>query len=211
MDKLNVNDPDVFNKWRARYWELTDQEHAEFMEACEAAFPSQQHHDVSRYEHVFKYMQGVSVLEMGGWKGELACFCLNRYNISKWTNIELCQAAANKTVFEDARYEVIVPNRFAWFTAERSRHFDVFVSSHAIEHLHDNHLTQLLDYIAGIPVVFLEAPLQEDGQSWDNDWSTHILTFGWAHIRSMMRKLGYHADKISDSCYMFCETKRLHP
>lgn len=211
--KLDVKDPDVFNKWRAMYKELTDDEHREFMTACASAFPDQQHFQFPNYVELFRFYPTVEkprVLEMGGWKGELAGKCLfNFKNIHAWHNIDFCSAIKDQQACKDERYTFECPDKFAWWQ-DMSRHvdFDIFLSSNAIEHLSDVHLLELLHRIRHIPLIMLEAPIGDEAQDFTGYWGTHILQIGWNKINDVMHNYGYHITHEGEFCYAYELPKR---
>lgn len=207
MDRLDVKDPEVWNKWRALYDELTDEEQRKFADDCEALYPNQTHHTHGNFDYLFKEVlkPNANVLEIGGWKGELARHC-KQYNYEIWANIELCKAAIDKTVKDvGGRYMVLMPDTFRWWKEEVKDRapFDVVISSHAIEHFSDQDLHGIINHIAGIPVVMFEAPIKEHGDNWDNYGGTHKLEMGWRGVTEAMMAHGYKARCINDHCYLY--------
>ncbi len=201
---IDVNDPNVFNKWRAAYSTMTDAEHLEFCNAAEAKWPVQQSFTFSNFNSLFANIGGsVNVVELGGWKGELAGRCLAKFPIATWTNLDFCGAAIGKTVTTDSRYSAYLQNSPTWFRSPRASHFDVCVSAHMIEHLSDEHLLELLDWIKGIPVVMFEAPISYGDNNWDNYPGTHILKMGWNRINDEMHVRGYDFESVNPDCFTY--------
>jgi hypothetical protein len=205
MSKLDLNDPQVFNQWRANYEQMTNEEHTEFTEACAERFPDQVHFTAANFEKVFEQL-GPSqprVLEIGGWKGELAKHCLEKFPIKSWTNIEFCKSAIKNSKCTDRRYFTLQPERFDWFETPRVIDFDVCVSSNTIEHFSDDHFFRLLGHVAGIPTIVFEAPISNEGQTWNDYWGTHILETGWDKINFCMKACGYKVEKLTDICMVY--------
>jgi len=208
MKRLDVGDPDVFNKWRSLYYELTHEENIQFGYDMEAKYPHQASFDVKPFQKMFDRVGAdrISVVEIGGWKGELAkqIFSSHGGMIHSWFNIDMCKAATEKTVdMTGIPYSVRFPDSFDWFKHRRDQPFDVCVSAHTLEHLTGKDVLTLLDWMNLIPVVMLEIPISEEGQSWDGYEGTHILEFGWKRIREEMEKRHYNATKITDWAYCF--------
>ncbi len=203
--KIDINDPNVFNQWRAAYDTMTDAEHLEFCNEAEAKWPNQQSFTYSNFEHLFKNnaLPNVSVIEIGGWKGELANKCLENFPIWRWANFDFCGAAIGKTVMTDKRYKAHLQNSPTWFRRPRTEQFDVCVSAHMIEHLSDAHLIELLDWISGIPTVMFEAPISDGENNWHNYYGTHILKMGWNRINDEMQARGYDFDRINQHCFIY--------
>lgn len=210
MKRLNLNDHNVFNKWRELYDELTDQEQQDFANECEERFPSQVHHDRSNFDFLFSTLRGTNpngfkVVEVGGWKGELAKYCLEKYSylIRDWTNIEFCENAVEKTVEISQRYEAVNPKTFTWFNKGKLTGYDVFVSAHTIEHLSDDHMAQLIKALSGIPVVMFDAPLSLEGEDWNDFLGTHKLKMGWNKVNGLMIREGYTSEQVNKGCYIY--------
>lgn len=213
--RLDIDDPQVWNKWRALYNELTYEENLAFANAAEAKYPSQQHHTKSNFDNLFAMQkEAVNIIEIGGWKGELASHCLNKFPIiNSWANVELCSNAIDKTVISaktNPKYNIIRPNKFDWFkdpiTVPVKHVFDICVSSHTIEHFSDDHLRDLIKYISGIPLVIFEAPIKDEGDDWSLDGGyggTHILKMGWNGVNEAMFTEKYRPEKINDHCYLY--------
>jgi hypothetical protein len=216
MKRLDIDDPQCWNKWRELYDSLTDEEHAQFLNDSESRYPSQKSFTFSNYEFLFDKLSkspirksfdeyDFSILEVGGWKGELAHQCFTRFGrlIKSWHNIDMCYEAIRKTVAMPFNYTTFCPKEFAWFSEKKPQFADAFIAAHTIEHLSDRHLWQLLDFVAGIPYVILEAPISEHGNAWDDYVGTHILKAGWAQIRTYMIQKGYRSQQLNDSCAFF--------
>lgn len=151
-------------------------------------------------------MNGFKVVEVGGWKGELAQYCLSKYSneIRDWTNIEFCENAIKKTVPMDSRYEAICPKSFCWFTkGHRLTGYDIFVSAHTIEHLSDDHMARLIQAISGISVVMFDAPLTAEGEDWNDFLGTHKLKMGWNKVNGLMIREGYTSEQVNKGCYIY--------
>ncbi len=204
---ISVDDPQVFNKWRAAYDSMSSTEHLAFANAAEKKWPDQKSFKALFFEEVFRSypFYPLRVLEVGGWKGELAKISLERVNnIIYWRNVDFCTAALAKTVPIDFdRYEFECPATHTWFTQPRIEEFDVFVSAHMIEHLSDAHLLELLKYVNGIPILAIEAPITMEGQTWDNYYGTHILGMGWTRIIEELKGYGYTHERVTEHCFIF--------
>jgi len=204
MYSLDLDDPNVWDKWRELYSILTNEEWKEFFNRCEEKYPDQVHHDKSNYDKLFQRIpKNLYVLEMGGWKGELADYCFSKYKIEAWMNIDICSNAVNKSIPKRSNYIAICPGEFDWFNKRREGNWDVFVSAHTIEHFSDDHVKQILNYINGIKYVMLEAPIKEEENDWLGYEGTHILKMGWKEINKLMSNNGYLIQNISPECYFY--------
>lgn len=204
--KFDLNDKDVWDKWRAAYNTLSDADQLEFANAIAAKFPTQQHATRSHFDKLFGELSGpASVIEIGGWKGELADYCLKNYPlINEWLNVEFCSVAAENYVCSHPKYEVLIPYRFDWFKIPMPvESFDVALAAHVIEHLSDEHLGELVHTLSGIKTICFEAPIGEHENNWSGYEGTHILKMGWQGVNALMRKQAYAPQKLSDTCYIY--------
>ncbi len=212
MSRINTDDPKFFDWWRANYDNLTHEENIEIGNQLEEKYPYQGSYN---FEHLLRIfgdpkkpfgakLYNMSVLEIGGWKGELACSCLQQWPqaISGWTNIDMCKAAVDKGLKHEKLIHVF-PGHFDWFKNPRTTNFDICISTHTIEHLSDEHLVQLIEHIKGIPIVMFEAPIGDGESNWDGYHGTHILKMGWAKINNLMLRNKYFVRKLSDWSYLY--------
>jgi hypothetical protein len=212
-----LSDPKFWDRWRELYDSFSHEENIEIGNALEAAYPHQVSFNAELFEKFFSTQPpGVRVLEIGGWKGELAKHLLERNpNIAHWHNIDMCRAAVLKTVPMGElapRYTSEFPGSFDWFKQPREFIYDIAISAHTIEHLSDSHLKDLIGFLSGIPVIVFEAPIsQETGVSWAGYPGTHILKMGWAEIESLMAMRGYRATQLSPWAYSYALTPKTTP
>lgn len=207
MNRLDVNDPKVFDRWRELYYDLTHEENIEFGNAMEAKYPGQASFNKDAFLSVLKTLPNSSkILEVGGWKGELAQALFHEASpkIYSWKNIDMCRAAVMKTVVSPSLpYTPVFPARFDWFRQPREEHFDACFSAHTIEHLTGLNVIQLIDWLKGIPTIVFEAPISYEGQTWEGYEGTHILEFGWLRINAYMAGSGYSVEKLNDWCFRY--------
>lgn len=208
--RLDLDDPKVWDKWRGLYYDLTEEENIQFGNDIFARYPGQASFNPAVFEPVFAGIETpVSVLEFGGWRGELAVHCFNKFpgKIEIWHGFDMCKAAVDNSVCTGFPYIPHFPGRFDWWNGNEwpppQGSFDVFFSAHAIEHLTDKHALELLDWVKGTPLVVLEIPITADGQKWDGYGGTHILELGWNQIHDHMKKLGYSVERVTDIAYAY--------
>lgn len=212
MKKLDINSENVFDTWRELYETLTTEEQKEFHNDIELKYPEQAHFHSENVDWLLSFMliDNESVLfdivEMGGWKGDLAKHCIdkNGKNINKWTNMELCENAINKSVFSDTRYMPMQPDSFTWFENSKLKG-DCFISTHVIEHLSNKHFISLVDYLSenNYKYVLFEAPLYNNDHNWKGYLGTHILGFGWESVVREMSAKGFELLHSGVDCRIF--------
>jgi hypothetical protein len=132
-----------------------------------------------------------AVIEMGGWKGELAQEILPFYPITTWTNYEISALAVAQSVCKLSNYKPIVADDFIW--AIDLPEAAVFVSSHTIEHLRKRELAQLFERLPeSVHFVGLQAPLSEGVTDWTGYYGSHILETGWQGVSQMLTAGGFN-------------------
>lgn len=192
----------LFDDWRRNYDGMSYADQVAFYELIGKKYPRQICFDAGAYGRFFEYVLILkdaepkrsirpSVLEIGGWNGELAQAMLERYaDIAAWHNIEIRASAAETAVCQSERYRVVDAGDFAWRVALPEA--EVFVASHVIEHIRAHELAALLDNLpASVRFVGLQAPLGEEGRDWSGYLGSHILEIGWWMVEALLKKRGF--------------------
>ena len=186
-----------FEEWRRRYKDMTYQEQLAFYDWVGRAYPHQVHYDlpgfVGAFEHFDSVLDGYGVLEVGGWRGELAAALLsNGHKIRKWVNYEIARPVLEMMACQDERYSALVAEDFVWnvelFQGE------VFVASDMIEHVSGEHLEALFANLPpSVQHIALKSPLghwtQADG--WRGYCGSHILELDWQGVAALLSDYGF--------------------
>jgi len=183
-----------FDRWRLNYDTMTYDDQLAFYNRVAVDHPVQHGFDGEAFRAFFEAveMPEIQVLEFGGWKGELAAEVLPLYpHITHWTNLEISILAASDVRCRDGRYRAIVPSAFAWELDQLPDH-NVFVSSHAIEHIRAAELEQLLAKLPRkVTYIGLQAPLADGPGDWSGYYGSHILEVGWKQVGAMLQVSGF--------------------
>lgn len=184
--------PGDFDLWRARYLEATYDEHREFYRQIATAYPEQRYFNLEAAREFMLSAGPTRVLELGGWKGELAAAILPEWQrIVEWLNIEIAPQAVTESACRDWRYTVDVPDSFIWDLPRDWGRFDTFVASHVLEHLVYADVVKVLQMIHGVEWIYVDAPLPPGGSMWGGGESTHILEIGWTRLGDLIESYGY--------------------
>jgi hypothetical protein len=176
-----------WDAWRNAYPTLTYAEQQAFHTAIYEAYPVQRHYDADLVAKAIEQVQPGTVLELGGWDGELAQTMLEQYPmIGYWINFELCKEAAQAGEDRHPRYHT---HSSDWYWA-RPRTCDLFVASHVIEHLTLEHL-ELVIGATKAKAMFFDAPLLDQPINWQGSTTSHILTATWQQVTDLCAKHGY--------------------
>ena len=177
--------------WRAGHGSISFEDnqkfHSDFYEICQ----EQKFYTSPQIEGFLDLYQPSTVVEIGGWRGELAQEYLNdyeNYNFTSWTNYELCKEAVRDSRCTDIRYHAVALSDYLWNGPRISA--DSFIAAHVIEHLSPDELEKLVGLL-DVDSVYFEAPLLEPGQTWDGYDGSHILSFSWDDVHALMDRHGY--------------------
>lgn len=173
-----------FNEWRQRYDQMTFEQQQDYHDYLEGLYPDQAHYNLEAAKKVFDWLKPHSVIEAGTWKA-----------------YELCPAAIAKTVCNDERFAYQQITRFDWWN-KQPLVCDLFLATHFIEHLSFDHLQELIKAISAKHIYF-EAPLTENGESWDGFFGTHKLEVGWQKVAEVLAVKGYKRIDITSHCKLY--------
>jgi hypothetical protein len=183
-----------WNDWRARYDDMSWQDQVDFYERVGQAHPKQQHFtaiEVLRFAR--ELPPAAQVLEIGGWRGEMAEFVLASCpDLARWLNIEVLADALNHHVL-DKRYDVMIPNDFIWRVG-LPQGYDALIMSHTIEHMRAVELELIIAQFDGA-ALYLEAPLDDPSQpfGWHDYPGSHILELNWDGVDRLIAAAGFEA------------------
>lgn len=181
-----------FDAWRHNYDGMSYPEHVEFYRQAAEAYPEQVHFNEAAVRSFLESVAG-NVLEIGGWKGELAAAVLPDHPaITVWLNVEIAPQAVSESVCTDSRYSVVVPDTFLWDSDIDLSPYPTMIASHVIEHMKVAHVVKLLDHIPAVAKLYIDAPLAAEPQAWGGGESAHIIEIGWQGLMDMLAGYGFH-------------------
>jgi hypothetical protein len=194
-----------FDAWRAGYNTRTFADEMDYHNELEARFPEQAHFNLDAALSAFNIVWPRNVLEAGAWKGHLAKEILcSGVGVRKWVAYEISTAAIEKTVCHYPEFTYTIPKRFDWFkSSDCFERFDMFIATHFIEHISDEHFRGMAVAInaAQVPALYFEAPIKDDASDWQGYPGTHMLTMGWDAIKSLFP--AYQVQDIAPGCKLF--------
>jgi hypothetical protein len=180
-----------FDAWRDNYCDMSYERQKRFYDQVAVDHPCQQAFDLSCFVPFFRlHANHARVLELGGWKGELAAAVLAKLpsqQVISWDNYEISSVALLGSVCRDERYQAIVPDDFVWNIDLPP--VDIWVMSHFAEHIRTCHLNLLFSRMgAEVNWLLIESPLpeQEDEVDWTGYHGSHILEVGWRQLCSFL-------------------------
>lgn len=178
-----------FDLWRENYDQLGYDDQLVFYNQVAIDHPLQRGFDEQEFIDFLEPLGKIDVIELGGWKGELAQFTLARLpKIRQWLNYEISEQAIKQTACKDSRYKATIPPDFLWNIDIPPA--DVFVSSHTIEHIKIEQLDKLFSKLP-VKYIALQAPLGDEGTDWAGYYGSHILEVGWNTIIHILNDYGF--------------------
>jgi hypothetical protein len=177
-----------WNAWRAAYPTSTYEQQQRFYSDVYRQHPEQRHFNKRAVRRAIEQVQPRTVVELGGWDGELAERMLERHpDIVEWINVEVCKEAAH---ISDTRHPRLSSPYLSDFYWTSHWHADLFVASHAIEHLTVQHLEKTIA-ATHARALYLDAPLEDAPESWEDYHGSHILDVGWDGVDVLCERYGY--------------------
>jgi len=183
----------VFNDYRRNYDNLPFENHLKLYDIIAKFFPEQKQYNLKMvHDFLNTILEPIKVVELGGWKGELAGEILSeRSDVKKWTNYELCATAVNEGL-KHPNYKAVVLRKF--FDG-KVKGFNTLIMSHVLEHMRYADFHKIVDGIKdyGIKYIYIDAPIEEKSKNvnWTDFLGTHVLEVGWENIISLLEQSGY--------------------
>ena len=185
-----------FDTYRKKYDSFTFAKKQKIASRWLIQYPEQAHFDFDPVKYWLEnvVVKPTSVLEIGGWRGDLAQTALTDFSfIDRWHNYDLIENNGSQKC-QDHRYSLITLKDDLWRTSLSFR-YNALIATHMIEHINWMEFTELAGWIpVGIVTVLFEAPLpfSEENFSWKGDHSSHVCEKGWEQVNSEMKKHGFN-------------------
>lgn len=193
--------PSFFDNYRANYATMTYAEHQQAYSIIERVYPDQSCYNRAAVAAFLETLMAHGVfpfiLEIGGWKGELARDMLTQFSDMRgWHNVEICREAKEKNICTDSRYTYDTMSDFFWKVRPGwIRMCNTLVLSHVVEHMRLDDFAGTIAHCAanGIDYLYLDIPhITEDShKAWAGWANTHVLEGGWNDLETILSKHGY--------------------
>jgi len=184
--------PVDYNVFRKYYQGLTFDDLAELYGYFAQLRPQDGRYRESCFVEMFnllRYMtkDDLHIVELGCNKGYLAMDILKQFkNIKTWIGYDF-HSYEN---LGDLRY--VSRALSDWFHLIELPDFNVFVSSHTIEHLSGDQVVKTFNHIVSkAEYLLLEIRIYEDGFDWDSWRCAHVLTWGQKQLKKLLTGIGY--------------------
>lgn len=177
------------NKYRENFDILSYQQHSEIYKDVLNEYPIQNSSNISGFNELLKLIniKDKYIFELGGWMGDLADVILKENeDIIYWHNYDIVTELVLHQIPKDNRYKLKILDDFVWNKNDEIVDFyNIFVSTHTIEHFSINFLNKLVDFINNrkFKYLILEAPLPKQYKpDWNNHDTLHVLSLSWYQI-----------------------------
>jgi hypothetical protein len=170
-------------------------------------YPEQAHFNFTPVNHWLENIveKPASVLEIGGWRGDLAEKALSSFeHIKLWHNYDLLKHNNYQNCY-DIRYKLISLEDYIWCLA-LNYEYNALIATHMIEHINWKEFLQLINWIPkSIKTVLFEAPLPTSCENinWRGDHSSHILEKGWKQVKTEMENHRFTVEYTADNTVIF--------
>lgn len=113
--------------------------------------------------------KNLSLVEYGGHDGGLAALVMEKHHHIKWINVDIIPHIAKEQLVNCDYREHVLENEL-WIEKPNFNAYDIFLSSSTLEHISDNELIQLFDYIRtqNIKYLILLVTTTPKGSNWKN-------------------------------------------
>lgn len=151
---------------------------------------------INKYFNLLKE-EPLAVVELGSASGALAVSILKRHeNIKFWEGYDINYMWYRFYKHHPKLYRNTLVSPFEEKNLSR---FNVFVSSHTIEHLNFEEVQRIAEAIQDIKYIILDTPLLENGQNWNGYKGAHVLTEGRSQVRQLFNKHEIMDEKVGKS------------
>jgi len=199
VEKIKRGDTEGFNLWRENYDSLTFSQHKDIVDCWNSRSVLERSAHTSFFMWAFKQLAGAGVdlgkrriAELGPADGWLAFNCLSKLEFKSWIGYDISRIMVERTLPEVKGLGFVNTELNEQFWESSVEEFDIFVSSHTIEHLSDNHFKELLKFISPrTEAIILEICVKGNRADWKDYGGSHILTLNSSDIDIMIRDRGF--------------------
>jgi hypothetical protein len=184
-----------FDRYRKKYDSLTFGYKLRKAGKWLSQYPEQAHFDIIPVRYWLENVvpRPASILEIGGWRGDLAENVLSSFEyINLWHNYDLILNNSYQKC-ADKRYKLITLYDDLWHLSLKDE-YNSLIATHMIEHINWKEFTDLAKWVpSGIETILFESPLPDSDEnfSWKGDFSSHVLEKGWEQVINEMKKHGF--------------------
>lgn len=178
-----------WNQWRANYATTSFTDQLRFYSQLAKDYPHQRWGSIDPIIEAFRAVSPRRVVEVGGWKGELATDAANAgLSFDSWTNYEISDVAVDPSAPSWYQHERLTD--WVWNYEGLSKP-DMLLFVHSAEHMLLAEVVKTVEAFGKPEVVLIQSPLDNEPINWNNFNGTHIIEVGWDGILEALDELGY--------------------
>jgi len=189
-----------WNEYRENYPTLTFNEKKRLHESWYSLYPIQEgyaQNSVFFMKCIDKIIEqtkkeNLTLVEYGGYDGGLAALVMQEHYHIKWINIEIIPHKAKEFLRNRDYFEHVLESE-VWIEKPEFKAYDVFLSSSTLEHISDEEIIKLFDYVLSqkFKYLVLLVDTTQEGTDWINYGGGHVLRTGSIGIKKMLVERSY--------------------
>ena len=170
---------------REEYDNLTIEDLVWINTKWDSVLPYQKSHSLGPMEKMFKIIHrpDLRIVELGSYRGFLGRFIIDRFgSIGEWHGYDINHKAIEETI----EHPKLFGHKLSkWFWEVDVSFFDVFVSSHTLEHFNFAQFKRVIEHVSICEYLVLEIPWQAN---WRGFRGSHVLLTTIEEIESLLSK-----------------------
>jgi glycosyltransferase involved in cell wall biosynthesis len=175
-----------WDQWRADYPNLSFKAQQDIYATVAEHSPDQNRFDEQSARAFLQLAAPSRVVEVGGWRGELAAALLPDFpTIKSWANHEIAPNLEPSPT--DQRYRHHILTDWPW---KRRMVGDALVLSHVVEHMQAAQFGRLLSKFTG-DWVYIDCPVSDDPPDWTGYDGSHVIEVGWSGLTLLLNHHGF--------------------
>lgn len=181
-----------FNRYRQDYDTLTFSDLKTIHSRWHKMYPNQKRFNENFFSTGLNNVineegESIKVIELGGHNGQLALESLKRWPKISWLNVEIVNRGTIEGL-KDRNYKAHILSDQIWKELSDIKDYDVFVSSHVIEHLMNRQLETLINWLIKNQTkhILLDTPIKAEGQTWSDYFGAHLLEMGSNQVKGLL-------------------------
>lgn len=168
--------------FRENYDKLTIEDLVWINTKWDSVLPYQKSHSLIPMSEMFKSVEKSSfkVVELGSYRNLLGSYIIDRFDaVSEWHGFDINHAAVEDSIEHPKLFSHKLSK---WFWEVDVSGYDVFVSSHTLEHFNFSQFKKVIENVSVCEYLILEIP-------WQNTWrgfsGSHVLNTTIAEMESL--------------------------
>uniref|UniRef100_A0A6M3J0C0 Putative methyltransferase n=1 Tax=viral metagenome TaxID=1070528 RepID=A0A6M3J0C0_9ZZZZ len=186
-----------FRLFKTHYSRMSFTERKDLENVLDRYFPDQRNFNLAKILDIFNMIinvygeSNIKVIELGCNDCMLADNISKEFNeISSWHGYDINEFAIGRYTNNNSNNNKVEPFilRDHFYRTEIDDDFDVFVSSHTLEHFNDDGFVECLNHISHVKYIIIELPIFEFKS---NSTDTHVLKMNREEMFKHFKYLGY--------------------